>query len=92
MFFPVLVPDKHATALALQRSGIDALEFWNEGMGPGDDMCPDTRFLRAHVLELPIHQDLTPRQIAYMARETSALPMSHGSGAPYPPYRATVTS
>jgi len=92
LFFPILVPDKPAAARALQRSGIDALEFWNEGMESGDEMCPDTRFLRAHVLELPIHQDLTPRQIAYMARETSALPISSGSGPAYPPYSTTVTS
>ena len=92
LFFPVLVPDKPAAARTLQRCGIDALEFWNEGMESGDEMCPDTRFLRAHVLELPIHQDLTPLQIAYMARETSALPMSQAFGPSYLPNRATVTS
>jgi len=34
-------------------------------------MSADARFLRAHVLELPIHQDLTPRQIAHVARQVS---------------------
>ena len=42
---------------ALQQRGVDALEFWNESMESGDEMGPDARFLRAHVLELPIHQD-----------------------------------
>jgi len=90
LFLPVLVPDKAAAARALQRCGIDALEFWNDGGVSGGEMCPDTRFLRAHVLELPIHQDLTPVQIAYMARETSALPTSKGSGSA--PHRTMAAS
>jgi dTDP-4-amino-4,6-dideoxygalactose transaminase len=68
LFFPVLVPDKHAAARALWGRGVDAVEFWNEGdpeAARGD--FPDTRFLRQHVLELPIHQDLPPRRIEYVA-------------------------
>ena len=71
LFFPIVVADKHATALALQRRGIDALEFWNESMDGGDEMGGDARFMRAHVLELPIHQDLTPGHVAYVARQVS---------------------
>jgi dTDP-4-amino-4,6-dideoxygalactose transaminase len=71
LFFPILVNDKHEAALALQRHGIDALEFWNESSDSGDEMSADARFLRAHVLELPIHQDLAPRQIGYMAQRVS---------------------
>ena len=45
------------------------MEFWNGG-------DPDTRghdhadawYLREHLVELPIHQDITPEQIDYMAR------------------------
>jgi hypothetical protein len=74
LFFPVLVADKHAAAIALQQRGVDALEFWNEGAEPGGSaMCADTRFLRAHVLELPIHQDLTAAHIDYIARQVSQL-------------------
>jgi len=73
LFFPIVVADKHAAAVALQRRGVDALEFWNESTESGDEMSTDARFLRAHVLELPIHQDLTPRQIAHMARQVSAV-------------------
>ena len=73
LFFPILVPDKHAAAEALRRSGVDALEFWNESMESGDEMSADARFLREHVLELPIHQDLTPTHIEYIARQVSAL-------------------
>ena len=74
LFFPIVVRDKAAAARALQQRGVDALEFWNESMQSGDEMGPDARFLRQHVLELPIHQDLTPRHIAHVAREASALP------------------
>lgn len=73
LFFPIVVRDKAAAAGALQQRGVDALEFWNESMESGDEMGPDARFLRQHVLELPIHQDLTPRHLAHMAREVSAL-------------------
>jgi dTDP-4-amino-4,6-dideoxygalactose transaminase len=73
LFFPIVVGDKAAAAAALQQRGVDALEFWNESMESGDEMGPDARFLRQHVLELPIHQDLTPRHIAHVAREVSAL-------------------
>ncbi len=73
LFFPVLVPDKHAAAEALQSRGIDALEFWNESSDSGHEMSANARYLRQHVLELPIHQDLTPRHIAHIARQVSAL-------------------
>lgn len=73
LFFPILVSDKQAAARALQRRGIDALEFWNESMESGREMSAGARFLRKHVLELPIHQDLTPRHIAYIARQVSAV-------------------
>jgi len=73
LFFPIVVSDKAAAAAALQQRGVDALEFWHESMESGDEMGPDARFLRGHVLELPIHQDLTPRHIAHVAREVSAL-------------------
>ena len=71
LFFPILVADKHATARALQRRGVDALEFWNQSADSGAEMAGDAHFLRAHVLELPIHQDLTPRHLAHMARQVS---------------------
>lgn len=74
LFFPILVPDKRNAAEALRRRGIDALEFWNDGAGaPGSDLSPTAHFLRRHVLALPIHQDLTPRHVAYVAQQVSSL-------------------
>ena len=65
--FPILVPDKRAAAEALRARGIAAMEFWNSG--DPEARGADARFLREHVLELPIHQDIAPEQIDYMARE-----------------------
>jgi perosamine synthetase len=68
LLFPLLVPDKPAAARALRAKGIDAQEFWNDGdpeaRGP---QHTDAQFLREHVLELPIHQDVTPAQVEYIA-------------------------
>jgi dTDP-4-amino-4,6-dideoxygalactose transaminase len=73
LFFPILVRDKAAAARMLQHRGVDALEFWNESMESGREMGPHALFLRKHVLELPIHQDLGPRHLAHIAEEVSAL-------------------
>jgi len=73
LFFPIIVPDKAAAAAALHRGGVDALEFWNDPVGTGGEMSPNARFFRQHVLELPIHQDLSPRHIAHVARQASKL-------------------
>jgi dTDP-4-amino-4,6-dideoxygalactose transaminase len=69
LFFPIIVPDKAEAADALRRRGVDALEFWNDPVGNGGEMSPNARFFRAHVLELPIHQDLSARHITHVARQ-----------------------
>jgi hypothetical protein len=72
--FPILVSDKHAAATALQQRGIEAIEMWNESIEvEAGDMSEDVRFLRGHVLELPVHQDLTSRHISYVAQQVSSL-------------------
>jgi len=74
LFFPIVVPDKRAAASALAKRGVETLEFWNDSSEPdGREMSPNARFLREHVLELPIHQDLTERHMAYMAKCLSRL-------------------
>jgi dTDP-4-amino-4,6-dideoxygalactose transaminase len=74
LFFPIVVADKHEAAEALRARGVDALEFWNDSVEPGGhEMGADARFLRRHVLELPIHQDLTSRHIEHIARQVAAL-------------------
>jgi dTDP-4-amino-4,6-dideoxygalactose transaminase len=74
LFFPIVVPDKHAAAAALAKRGVETLEFWNDSMDPdGTEMSANARFLREHMLELPLHQDLTERHITYMATCVSQL-------------------
>ena len=72
LFFPVVVAEKRAAAEALWRRGIGAIECWNAGH-PEATTGPDATFLRQHVLELPIHQDITPAQVEYMANQVSDL-------------------
>jgi dTDP-4-amino-4,6-dideoxygalactose transaminase len=72
LFFPIFVPNKALAARALRENGVDALEFWNDSVEPGGrEMSANARFLRTHVLELPIHQDLTPEHVAYVARQVA---------------------
>jgi dTDP-4-amino-4,6-dideoxygalactose transaminase len=74
LLFPLLVPDKPGAAAALRRRGIDALEFWNDGdPAAGGPAHADAMFLRRHLVELPIHQDLTPAQVEHMATQVLSL-------------------
>jgi dTDP-4-amino-4,6-dideoxygalactose transaminase len=87
LFFPLLVKDKAAAARKLREAGVMATELWNDG----DPMSAQregraSRFLRRHVLELPIHQDVGEAQIRYMARQVSeariALEQAPGKRSP----------
>ena len=74
LFFPILVADKRRAAEALWGAGIEAVQFWNYGDQEAQrDRSSDAQFLRDHVLELPIHQDVTARQIEYTAEHVRAL-------------------
>jgi dTDP-4-amino-4,6-dideoxygalactose transaminase len=69
LFFPLLVRDKAAAADALAAQGIETVPFWNSG-DPEADGGPaqaDTRFLRRHVLEIPIHQDVSSAEVDRIA-------------------------
>jgi dTDP-4-amino-4,6-dideoxygalactose transaminase len=72
LFFPLLVKDKAAAARRLKDAGVIATELWNEGDPHSAAFEGDgAKFLRRHVLELPIHQDVHQAQIRYMARQVS---------------------
>lgn len=73
LFFPVLVHDKAAASRALRASGVQALEFWNHGADAIATESPNVRFLRSHLLALPVHQDLAPRQIEHMSARVGGL-------------------
>ena len=88
LFFPLLVKNKSAASRRLKEGGIIATELWNEGdplsaaqEGSG------AKFLRRHVLELPIHQDVNEAQIRYMAARVCEEEIALGSalkGSPRP--------
>jgi hypothetical protein len=74
LFFPILTRDKGAAARALAACGIEATELWNYG----DPRVPaetsrDAAFLRRHVLELPIHQGMSPAAVDYTAEQVLRL-------------------
>lgn len=74
LFFPILVKDKHAAAQALWARGVSAVEFWNDGDKAASQAdFPETQFLRDHLLELPLHQDLGAAQIDYVADQVLEL-------------------
>ncbi len=69
LFYPLWTEDKRALQQALAQEGIESIDFWREGsplVPPGK--FPDVEALRAHVLELPIHQDLDLGDIERIAR------------------------
>jgi dTDP-4-amino-4,6-dideoxygalactose transaminase len=74
LFFPLLVANKTQASRSLAQRGVMATELWNEGdPSVAGHEGPDARYLRRHVLELPIHQDITWPHIDYMARQVREL-------------------
>ena len=71
--FPLLVRDKHVAAQQLWDRHIGATEFWNEGDPAADINGSDAEFLRRHVLEIPIHQEINDSQLAYIAEQIREL-------------------
>jgi hypothetical protein len=68
LFYPLLCEDKRSVAAALLARGIETVDFWREG----HPACPRQAFpeveaLRRGVLELPVHQDLTPEDVGHLA-------------------------
>ncbi len=78
LFFPLLVSDKTSAATMLRNRGISTLEFWNTTPAGPEAARDDVGFLRQHVLELPIHQDVMPEQISYMADQVLNLGLGLG--------------
>jgi dTDP-4-amino-4,6-dideoxygalactose transaminase len=69
LFYPLLCEDKAAVAARLLDRGIETVDFWREGhaLCPAEEF-PETASLRRRVLELPVHQDLGPEDMARIAR------------------------
>jgi hypothetical protein len=68
----LLVKQKPQASLRLKTAGVMATELWNEGDPLSSSLeGPGARFLRRHLLELPIHQDVDERQIRYIAHQVA---------------------
>src|SRR5207253_237100 len=76
LFFPLLVRDKAASHRALAARGIETIEFWNSGDPDAERNGSDAQFLRKHVLEIPIHQDVTPEKADFMVDQILKLGVS----------------
>jgi perosamine synthetase len=68
LFFPVVVENKVRVVRELRRRGVGAVDFWRHSH-PACELgrFPDVARLRATVVELPCHQDLSPRWVREMA-------------------------
>ncbi|MDQ3927848.1 MAG: DegT/DnrJ/EryC1/StrS family aminotransferase, partial [Chloroflexota bacterium] len=68
LFYPMIVRDKELIGRKLEAVGIEAIDFWHY-FHPSCDpkQFPDAAWLREHVLEVPCHQDLTPKRMSYVA-------------------------
>jgi dTDP-4-amino-4,6-dideoxygalactose transaminase len=73
LFFPLLVKDKRQAARALWSKGIETVEFWNNGDPEARRDGFPAEFLRRHVLEVPIHQDLTLDHLDHVAKQMPAV-------------------
>jgi len=69
LYFPVLVADRPRWLAALHARGIPAIGWWAgyHRQLPWDDF-PEARHLKDHLIALPVHQDLSADQVAYVAQ------------------------
>ncbi len=74
LFLPVLVEDNQKVCNALIQRGVCAGGFWNWAPpGVPTEEFPDTVFLRKHVLELQVHQDLGVEHLQATANHLRAV-------------------
>jgi hypothetical protein len=76
LFYPLLVDDKAGVAARLAGRRIETVDFWRAAhplCPPG--VFPEAEALRRRVLELPVHQDLSPEDVVNVAQAVlEALP------------------
>lgn len=65
---PVLVPDKPRVQARLLEDGIQTVNFWSQWHANiPQEAFPEVSFLRRHLLEVPIHQELNREHMEYIA-------------------------
>ena len=68
LFYPMPVRDKAGAMARLLARGVETVDFWrvrHPAMRPGE--FPEVDRLRETVLELPVHQDLSPADAEHVA-------------------------
>jgi perosamine synthetase len=68
LFYPMPVDDKAGAIARLLARGVETVDFWrvrHPAVPPG--AFPDVDRLRERVLELPVHQDLSPADAEHVA-------------------------
>ena len=68
LFFPLLVSDKKAASHLLSREGIQTVEFWNHADPSLPSGQTEAQFLRTHLLEVPIHQNVSEEEVEFVAQ------------------------
>lgn len=68
LFYPLAVEDKAVLAARLAERRIETVDFWRDAhpLCPREEF-PEVEALRRRVLELPVHQDLSPEDVANVA-------------------------
>jgi len=67
LFYAVVVDDKAGAMARLLARGVETVDFWrvrHPAVPAG--MYPEVDRLREHVLELPVHQDLSPADVEHI--------------------------
>jgi perosamine synthetase len=68
LFYPFVTARKIELWKRLRLEGVQAVLFWMGGeLGPRPGEFPEVDALRATILELPCHQDMTPEKIERLA-------------------------
>jgi len=68
LFYPMPVEDKAGAMARLLARGVETVDFWrvrHPAVPPG--LFPEVDRLRERVLELPVHQDLSPADAEHVA-------------------------
>jgi len=68
LYLPVTVDDREAVSIRLNEMGITAVQWW-AGFHRAFNWAefPEAKYLKEHLLAIPIHQQLTQRNINYIS-------------------------
>jgi dTDP-4-amino-4,6-dideoxygalactose transaminase len=80
LYYPVLVDDPLRMSRALNEKAIASVAWWcgfHRGL-PWEEH-PEARYLKEHVLALPVHQDLGPEHVEHICRTIREFPGKNGN-------------